>query len=220
MKHVFLMCTVIFLATIISGCSLRMGSYILRQNNSGLDTYFPKNVNYLETEVQTPGHNHRFGLSWDLGWLLGKNGKTVHYSTEDGLLFYPATTDEIDANMLDTRVTARLYPFKSITIGKKSKWAFSPYVGVGSGYFTGKVKLYSRGDYLGEDVDGNSHYGLHTTTKFDFKGTFWSDLIGIEFREAQSGMFFLTEYRQDRDKKDGTIDLSANQIIVGIGFNW
>ncbi|MFH1093565.1 MAG: hypothetical protein V1739_05340 [Candidatus Omnitrophota bacterium] len=219
MKQVIKVVILLIVGLVMAGCSLRVGDYSLQNDTNELDSYYHTEfAGYLEAEVRSRKFLDMFNLSWGLGWLRGKSGDTVNYSTEDAFYFYPHEEDAIGANMIDTRFTVRAYPLKSVPIFK-SVWRFSPYAGAGYGYFTGDAERNSQGNYLGMDIYGGRHYGLNTTS-FNFDGTFWSNCFGVEVKKDKSKVFLLIEYRQDKDKTDGSINLDADQILFGLGSDW
>ncbi|MFH2137661.1 MAG: hypothetical protein ABII88_04045 [Candidatus Omnitrophota bacterium] len=218
MKQIIKIIIIMMIGLSVSGCSLRMGDYGFKKD-TGFDDYYHKDATgYFETELRSHKYFDMVDLSWGLGFLRGKSGGKVNYSTENATHYFPHTKDAINAHMWDTRITARAYPLKSVNIFK-SGWTLSPYVGAGYGYFSGEAERNSQGSYLGLDIYGGRHYGLNTT-KSDFDGSFWSNCLGVELGREKSKMFFVVEYRQDMDKEDGSINFDADQVIVGLGANW
>ena len=218
MRNSFKVIILILIGISISGCSLRMSDYNF-QKDTGLDEcYHNEAAGYIETELHTKKYFDMVNLSWGLGFLRGSSGGKVDYSTENATHYFPHSKDAIDANMLDTRITARVYPLKSIKVFKTGL-KLAPYAGLGYGYFKGKVTKNARGAYLGKEIYGGRHYGL-TTTELDFSGNFSSSLFGIEIGGNKSDAFFMVEYRQDTDKQDGTVDFDADQVLIGFGAGW
>ena len=228
---------VILVGMVLPGCMVRTANYDFK-NDTGTDYAFNEGcASYWEGEVRTPRLWDIVGFSWALGWERGVDKGTIEYSTEDATYYYPHTTDKVNAKMFDTRLTARVYPLKSIPMWDAG-WRVAPYGGVGCGYFWGSVEINKQGEYLGQDIHGGSHYGLNSRSE-DFSGTFWSWSAGVEIiipkgEEAKrgweignwdksrgpSGMALVIEYRQDASKSDGNVDFDAGQVFFGFGFSW
>jgi len=220
---------------LLSGCALRTGTYDLKDDQT--DRAFHEGFgSYIEGEVRSPRFWDFLSVAWGLGWERGGDGETVHYSTEDSSFYYPKTTDQFNSNMYDTRLTARVFPLKSIPVGRG--WRVAPYGGAGYGYFFGEVEVNQRGAYLGNDIYGRPHYGLDSHSD-GFSGTFPSWSLGIEFVLTQKeedrnrgwnwdkwdsngpgGISLGLELRQDQSKADPPWDFSATQTILSLGFSF